>query len=166
MTAADWPTVRSIYEWGIATGNATFQTVAPDWEEWNRGHLAHSRLVIDVGDTIVGWASLAPISARLVYRGVAEVSIYIAPKRQGEGNGRALLEALISSSEANGIWTLQAGIFPENTASCNLHERCGFRLVGVRERIGSLAGAWRDVCLYERRSQLVGGADAERSERS
>ena len=151
MTAADWPAVRAIYLEGIATGNATFETEAPDWPAWDGGHLPHSRLVARDGD-VLGWAALSPVSSRCVYGGVAEVSIYVAAHARGRGVGRALLESLIAESEPRGIWTLQAGVFPENTASVELHLRCGFRMVGRRERIGQLRGAWRDTVLLERRA--------------
>lgn len=154
-----WPAVRAIYEQGIATGQATFTTEAPSWEEWDRSHLAHSRLVAvaDAG-LVVGWAALTPVSSRCVYAGVAEVSIYIAAEARGRGVGRQLLAALVAESEAHGLWTLQAGIFSENQASVRLHEALGFRVVGWRERIGCLAGIWRDTLLLERRSQRVGVA--------
>jgi phosphinothricin acetyltransferase len=152
MDAAHWGDVRRIYLDGIATGNATFQTEAPGWDAWDAGHHAHSRLVALDDDRVVGWAALSPVSARPVYAGVAEVSVYVTASYRGRGVGGALLRALIESSEANGIWTLQAGIFPENTASIALHERHGFRVVGRRERIGRLRGTWRDVMLLERRS--------------
>ena len=162
MRPADWPAVRAIYEAGIATGHATFQTEAPGWESWDAAHLATCRLVArDVSAAAVGWAALTPISARPVYAGVAEVSVYVAEGARGRGVGRGLLETLISASERDGRWTLQAGIFPENTASVALHLRCGFREVGRRERIGRLRGVWRDVLLLERRSRVVGtGEDA------
>ena len=161
MTAAHWPHVRAIYEQGIATGNATFQTTAPTWEEWNPGHLPHSRLVaLDTDSTIsgavLGWAALSPVSGRCVYGGVAEVSVYVAGAARGRGVGRQLLAALVAASEAHGIWTLQAGIFPENTASIRIHAGTGFREVGRRERIGQLHGVWRDTVLLERRSAVVG----------
>ena len=157
MRAADWPAVRSIYEAGIATGNATFQTEAPTWEAWGAGHLASCRLVArDSDGAVVGWAALSPVSARPVYRGVAEVSVYVAEDARGRGVGRRLLEALIAASEHDGRWTLQAGVFPENEASVALHTACGFRVVGRRERPGRLRGVWRDVLLLERRSRVVG----------
>ncbi len=152
----DWLAVRRIYELGIASGHATFQTEAPDWEEWNRAHLADARLVATVDETIVGWAALSPVSSRCVYRGVAEVSIYVDPAYSGRGIGSRLLAELIRLSEVAGIWTLQAGIFPENAASLRLHARSGFREVGRRERIGCLHGSWRDVLLLERRSLTEG----------
>lgn len=151
-----WPAVRTIYEQGIATGEATFQTSAPPWEEWNSAHLAHSRLVGLDGDLVAGWAALTPVSSRCVYAGVAEVSVYIDPRYRGQGVGKLLLQALITASEAGGIWTLQSGIFPENTASVRLHEGAGFRRVGIRERIGKMGERWRDTHLFERRSTTVG----------
>lgn len=156
MTPDDWADVRRIYAQGIATGDATFETEVPSWEEWDRAHLAEVRLVARRGGGVVGWAALNPVSGRCVYGGVAEVSVYVAAEDRGEGVGRALLEELIRASEAAGLWTLQAGIFPENRASVRLHESCGFRRVGRRERLGRLAGRWRDVLLLERRSDLVG----------
>ena len=148
--------VSRIYEEGIATRNATLQTESPDWPVWDSGHLAHSRLVAIKNNAVAGWAALTPVSGRCVYRGVAEVSVYVGADYRGLGIGSQLLKALVSESEANGIWTLQAGIFKENTASLNLHQNCGFRLVGVREKIGQLQGEWRDVCLLERRSKVTG----------
>jgi phosphinothricin acetyltransferase len=153
MTADDWPAVRAIYVEGIATGDATFETAAPEWPEWDARHLPHSRLIARKTDEILGWAALSPVSSRPVYRGVAEVSIYVAARTRCQGIGRALLQALIAESTSHGIWTLQAGIFPENTASIELHRRAGFRLVGTRERIGQMAdGRWRDTVLLERRN--------------
>ncbi|MFO7696880.1 MAG: N-acetyltransferase family protein [Anaerolineae bacterium] len=149
----DWPAVVRIYREGIATGQATFELEAPDWALWDRHHLPEPRLVArDEGGVIVGWAALSPVSARAVYRGVAEVSVYVATAERSQGIGRALLEALIAASERAGLWTLQAGIFPENVASLRLHAACGFRVVGRRERLGQLRGVWRDVLLLERRS--------------
>lgn len=153
----DWPEVRAIYAEGIATGNATFETATPTWERWDSGHRRDARLVARARGSILGWAALSPVSARPAYSGVAEVSVYVSSGARGRGVGRALLEALIRLSEAAGSWTLQAGIFPENAASLALHRRCGFRVVGTRERIGRLAGRWRDVLLLERRSGTVGG---------
>jgi phosphinothricin acetyltransferase len=151
-----WPSVKTIYEDGLATGHASFQTTAPSWEEWDAAHLLHSRLVAVDGNQVIGWAALTPVSSRCVYAGVAEVSIYIDPLRQKEGIGTVLLEKLIEDSEQNGIWTLQAGIFPENKASLHLHESAGFRQVGYREKIGQMKGIWRDTILLEKRSQTVG----------
>lgn len=154
---ADWPQVRAIYLEGIATGQATFEQTAPEWEVWDRKHRPTCRLVArEMTRQVVGWAALAPYSTRAVYAGVAEVSIYMTASRRGQGVGRQLLAALVAASEADGVWTLQAGIFPENTPSVRLHERCGFRIVGRRERIGQLHGVWRDVLLLERRSAVVG----------
>lgn len=156
MTFADWDQVRSIYLQGIATGQATFEMDAPGWEEWNSAHISGCRLVARLGNSILGWAALGPVSSRCVYAGVAEVSVYVGEKYRGQGVGHSLLEALISQSEKNGFWTLQAGIFPENLPSVSLHKKCGFREVGRRERIGKMNGVWRDVILFERRSQSVG----------
>lgn len=154
---ADWPQVRAIYLEGIATGQATFEQHAPEWEAWDRKHLSACRFVASDGaGRVAGWAALTPYSARVVYAGVAEVSVYIAAAARGQGVGRQLLAALVEASEAVGVWTLQASIFPENIASVRLHESCGFRLVGRRQRIGQLHGVWRDVLLLERRSLTVG----------
>jgi L-amino acid N-acyltransferase YncA len=150
----DWPEAARIYEDGLRTGNATFETRTPSWEEWDAAHSA-VRLVAELDGKIAGWAALRPASGRDCYRGVAENSVYVASWAQGRGVGRGLLDALIAGSEAEGIWTLTAGIFPENKASVRLHLGCGFRLVGVRERIGELNGEWRDVLLFERRSEVV-----------
>jgi L-amino acid N-acyltransferase YncA len=155
MSNADWTAAARIFEEGIATGQATFETEVPGWEAWDRSHLAAPRLVARRPEGIVGWAALSPVGARPAYAGVAEVSVYVSEHARGAGVGRALLAALIELSEAAGLWTLQAVLFPENEASVRLHERCGFRLVGHRERIGRLAGRWRDTLLLERRSPLV-----------
>ena len=151
-----WDTVRSIYLHGITTGKATFQQTAPDWTEWDAGHLQTCRLVARSDQEIVGWAALSPVSSRAVYRGVAEVSIYVAEAVRGCGVGASLMARLIVESEAEGIWTLQAGIFPENTASIKLHTDAGFRIVGTRSRLGCMHGRWRDVVLLERRSLTAG----------
>jgi len=156
MKAADWEEVRSIYQQGISTGNATFETEAPSWDQWDASHLAEGRFVARADARVTGWAALSPVSSRCVYAGVAEVSIYVGLQYAGQGIGRALLEALVAWSEQNGIWTLQAGIFPENEASLVLHRRCGFREVGRRQRLGRIKGVWRDVILLERRSGIVG----------
>ena len=156
MSPADWEQVHSIIREGIATGYTTFETVAPSWEKWDAGHLRNARLVARQGDRVLGWAALSPVSNREAYRGVAELSISVTEQSRGQGIGRTLLEALIETSEQIGIWTLQGAIFPENTASVNLHLRCGFREVGRRERIGKLNGSWRDTLLFERRSKIVG----------
>ena len=156
MSSGDWDAVRAIYLEGIATRDATFETDAPDWEKWDRDHLPACRLVARSGDQIIGWATLSPVSGRCVYAGVASLSIYVAETARGQGVGKALLQALIEASEQQGIWTLEAGIFPENAASIALHKSCGFREVGRRERIGQMDGVWRDVVFMERRSQSVG----------
>jgi L-amino acid N-acyltransferase YncA len=156
MANEDWPAVREIYTEGIATGNATFETVVPDWTKWDGGHHKECRLLARDDREIFGWAALSPVSSRRVYAGVAEVSIYVAGTARGRGVGKALLKALIEASERTGIWTLQAGIFPENVASVRLHKSCGFREVGSRQRLGQFAGVWRDVCLLERRSARPG----------
>jgi L-amino acid N-acyltransferase YncA len=156
MSADDWPDVVRIYREGIQSGHATFETEVPSWERWDAAHLPFARLVLTVEDVVKGWAALSKASARSVYSGVAEVSVYVASESRGQGFGIALLEALIRESEANGIWTLQASIFPENTSSIALHRRFGFREVGRRERIAKLHGVWRDTVLLERRSSVVG----------
>jgi L-amino acid N-acyltransferase YncA len=151
----DWPQVAAVYEEGIRTGNATFEVSLPSWEAWDAAHRG-TRLVAERDGDLLGWAALAPVSNRPCYRGVAEESVYVAARARGQGVGRALLEALIRRSETDGIWTLEAGIFPENKPSLRLHLGCGFRLVGVRESLGRLDGVWRDVLLLERRSEVVG----------
>jgi L-amino acid N-acyltransferase YncA len=156
MSKADWKPVRAIYEEGIATGDATFETRVPGWEEWDGGHLRACRLVARREGEVIGWAALSSVSGRCVYAGVAEVSVYVAAPARGSGVGKALLRALVDASESEGIWTLQAGIFPENEASVVLHRACGFREVGQRERLGQMNGVWRDVALMERRSKVVG----------
>jgi L-amino acid N-acyltransferase YncA len=160
MTSGDWPLVCAIYEEGIATGNATFQMDAPSWETWDAGHLRQGRLVALEDGTVRGWGALSPVSSRPVYAGVAEVSIYVAGAMRGRGIGGLLLAELVAESERSGIWTLQAGIFPENEGSLALHQRCGFRIVGRREKLGEMHGRWRDVLLLERRSREVGVAEA------
>jgi phosphinothricin acetyltransferase len=156
MTETDGPVVLAIYGQGIATGIATFETAAPSWAAWDADHMPRCRLVAESGGTIAGWAALTAVSERCVYRGVAEVSVYVADGARGRGIGRALLAALVEASEREGLWTLQAGIFAENTASLLLHRRTGFREVGRRERLGELGGVWHDVVLLERRSTVVG----------
>ena len=156
LRPGDWDPVRAIYLEGIATGHATLETAAPSWEKWDADHLSTPRLVARDGAGLLGWAALSPVSGRCVYAGVAEVSLYVAAAARGRHVGRALLEALIEASEKEGLWTLQAGVFPENVASLAVHRRCGFREVGRRERLGKLGGAWRDVILLERRSPRVG----------
>jgi phosphinothricin acetyltransferase len=152
MTPGDWEQVRAIYLEGIESQNSTFETDAPSWERWDQEHHQFARLVMRDADQVIGWAALAPVSKREVYHGVAEVTVYVTESARGRSVGRALLEALIAESEANGIWTLQASIFPENAASVKLHLRCGFREVGRRERIAVLKSVWRDTLLFERRS--------------
>ena len=157
MRSSDWAAVRAIYIEGIKTGNATFEVDAPSWEVWDEAHLSEPRLVArDDEGRIAGWAAVTPVSGRCVYAGVGDLSVYVATAARGAGVGRALLEALVEASERAGIWTLQAGIFPENGPSLALHRRCGFREVGRRERIGKMNGVWRDVLLLERRSRAVG----------
>jgi phosphinothricin acetyltransferase len=156
LQPADWAAVRTIHEEGIRTGHSTFDTSSPSWESWDEAHLNHCRLVARLGDRIVGWAALAGVSDTCAYAGVAEVSIYVSEEARGKGIGDKLLGALIIDSEREDIWTLQAGIFPENTASLALFERKGFRAVGRRERLGELNGEWRDVMLLERRSRVAG----------
>jgi len=151
-----WGQVREIYLQGIATGNATFEISAPSFAVWDKKHFPFARLVARSGDTIAGWAALSPVSERCCYAGVGDLSVYVAADSRGAGTGRKLLQALIEESERNGIWTLQAGIFPENAASLAVHRGCGFREVGRRDRIGKLAGVWRDTILLERRSTKVG----------
>jgi L-amino acid N-acyltransferase YncA len=160
LDAADWEDVGRIYRQGIESGQATFETDVPPWERWDVAHLPFARLVLTVDEKVRGWAALSKVSAREVYSGVAEVSVYVATESQGHGFGRVLLEALIAESEAHGVWTLQASIFPENEASIALHRRSGFREVGRRERIARLHGVWRDTLLLERRS-VVAGTDSE-----
>ncbi|MBN1381808.1 MAG: N-acetyltransferase [Deltaproteobacteria bacterium] len=161
MKRTCWDQVRSIYLQGIRTGNSTFETQAPDWKKWDANHLPEHRLVARIDDTVVGWTALIPVSNRRVYSGVAEVSLYIAAAYRGRGIGSSLLEALIQNSEKAGIWSLQAGIFPENTASLGLFKKNGFREIGRREKVGKMlngdhAGKWRDVTLLERRSRVAG----------
>jgi L-amino acid N-acyltransferase YncA len=151
----DWPAVRAIYQEGIRGGDATFETETPSWERWDAAH-PELRLVAERDGSVVGWAALSPVSGRCCYRGVGEVSVYVAADARGAGLGRELLDELVRRSEQAGYWTLTAGVFPENEASIRLHEACGFRKVGVRERLGELRGVWRDVVLLERRSTLVG----------
>jgi phosphinothricin acetyltransferase len=156
MTARHAAEVLEIYQAGINEGNATFETRAPAWPQFLAGKLAgHSYVAVGDGHRVLGWVAASPVSARPVYEGVVEHSVYVSGTNRGQGVGRALLDQLISSTEAAGVWTIQSGIFPENTASLALHERAGFRVVGVRERLGRHHGRWRDVVLIERRSGLV-----------
>ncbi len=156
MTEADWQSVQEIYREGLATGLASFETDVPEWEHWDETHLTDCRFVAWQGDRLLGWAALSPVSSRCVYGGVGEVSVYVGEGARGRGVGRRLLSALVEASERAGLWTLQAGIFPENFASVTLHEKCGFRVVGRRERLGQRHGVWRDVLLLERRSTVIG----------
>jgi L-amino acid N-acyltransferase YncA len=151
----DWPAVRAIYEDGIRSGHATFETEPPTWERWDAAH-RDVRLVAERDGRVVGWAALSPVSSRCCYEGVGEVSVYVAEEARGAGLGRVLLDELVRRSEQAGYWTLNAGVFPENEASLRLHRACGFREVGIRERLGRLHGVWRDVVLLERRSAEVG----------
>lgn len=151
-----WDAVKKIYKEGIATGNATFQTVAPSWQDWNTSHAATCRFIAEENNLVLGWAALSPVSDRHVYAGVAEVSVYVAASARGKKIGSALLQALVNESEKNGFWTLQSGIFPENKQSIFIHEKCGFRMVGYRERIGKMKTVWRDNIFMERRSPIVG----------
>jgi L-amino acid N-acyltransferase YncA len=151
----DWPTVRVIFEQGIAGKNATFETEAPSWETWDRSQLDGHRWAAVEGGRVVGWVAAHPVSLRPCYRGVVEHSVYVDDDCQGQGIGRALLERLVESTEEDGIWTIQTGVFPENEASLALHERCGFRVVGTQERLGKLDGVWRDVVVLERRSEVI-----------
>jgi phosphinothricin acetyltransferase len=158
MDAADWPVVEAIYSAGMATGNATFETEPPTWEQWDTGHLPRPRVVAcNASGAIIGWAALSPVSGRHAYRGVAEVSVYVGPLTWRRGVGSALLAALIEGAASVGLWTLQASIFRENSASLRLHQRHGFRLVGYRERIAQREGQWRDTLLLERRSPAPDG---------
>ena len=156
MQDRDWPSVSEIYAQGIATGYATFETEVPEFDEWNKAHLEHCRFIAEHSGDIAGWAALSPVSGRCVYGGVGEVSVYVASAHHGLGIGRKLMKHLILESEKQGLWTLQSGIFPENTASIKLHEKSGFRKIGYRERVGQLHGIWKDNLLFERRSKLVG----------
>jgi phosphinothricin acetyltransferase len=155
MTEADAGAVLAIYQAGMDGGNASFDTTAPTWEAFDRGRLAAHRYVAEADGAVQGWIAVSPTSSRECYAGVVELSVYIAPSAQGRGIGALLMDTLITSSEQAGIWTIQAGIFPENVASLRLHERAGFRVVGVRERIGRHDGRWRDVIVLERRSAVV-----------
>ncbi|WP_235297384.1 GNAT family N-acetyltransferase [Portibacter marinus] len=152
----NFPEVQRIYEEGLATGVATFETHIPEWDKWDSDHLAYGRILATDGKSYLGWASLAPVSGRCVYGGVAEVSVYVSEKARGQGVGYYLLGELIRISEENGIWTLQSGIMPGNIASINLHKKCGFRTIGYREKVAQLNGVWMDNILMERRSKVVG----------
>ena len=157
MQANDWTSVAKIYNDGISSGFATFETSAPDYAVWNKAHLKACRLIATSSQEIIGWAALSPVSGRCVYGGVAEVSVYIATNARGLGIGKLLMKQLISDSEKEGLWTLQSGIFPENKASIELHKSMGFRYIGKREKIGKTAeGVWKDNLLFERRSTAIG----------
>jgi phosphinothricin acetyltransferase len=155
LRPGDWPEVARIYEEGIRTGNATFETEVPTWESWDAAHLGEHRFVAERDGRVAGWAALAPVSSRCCYAGVAEISAYVGEEARGQGVGSELLAAAIESSERGGIWTLQTGVFPENEPSLGLLRRFGFRVLGTQERIGRLHGIWRDVVLLERRSEVV-----------
>lgn len=152
MKIEDSQAVLAIYEMGLATRNATFETEVPSWEGWDNRHLKHSRWVYVDNEKVLGWAALSPVSSRYAYRGVAEISIYINTHFSGKGTGSKLMERTIASAEANGIWSLYSSIFPENKATLRLHEKFGFRIIGYREKIGQLDGKWHDTLLLERRS--------------
>ncbi|MEM7381423.1 MAG: N-acetyltransferase family protein [Bacteroidota bacterium] len=156
MVPDDWEGVAKIYAEGIATGFATFEKKVPSYEDWDQGHLNSCRLVAQDGEALLGWAALSPVSSRCVYGGVGEVSVYVGENARGRGVGESLMNELIAQSEAEGLWTLQSGIFPENLGSIKLHEKVGFRQIGKRERIGNLDGVWKDNVLFERRSKTVG----------
>jgi L-amino acid N-acyltransferase YncA len=155
MTPEDWPAVEAIYAEGIATGDATFETEPPSWDEFDAGRLPGHRLVAVEGGEVVGWAALSPTSTRECYSGVVEHSVYVAEAARGRGVGRALMETLVAGADDARLWTIQTSIFPENAASLALHERIGFGVVGRRERIARLDGVWRDTILLERRSPVV-----------
>lgn len=156
MNPSDWKEVSRIYSEGIATGIATFETQAPTYAQWDKAHTEHCRLIAEQDGEIMGWAALSPVSSRCVYGGVGEVSVYISNKSRGKGVGKLLMEHLIKESEKAGYWTIQSGIFPENTASIKLHEKVGFRYIGKRERVGKIHGVWKDNLLFEKRSDKIG----------
>ncbi len=157
MTAEDWPAVAEIYRQGIESGNATFETAVPDWASWNVARSRGCRLVAAAGGEVIGFAALSPVSGRCVYGGVREAMIYVAAAARGRGVGGRLLRRLVAESEEHGIWTLQAGIFPENASSLRIFEKAGFRVLGTHERLGRFHdGRWRDVVLMERRSGVAG----------
>ena len=156
MLPQHWEAVKTIYEEGIATGNATFQTAAPSWQEWDNAHIKTCRIIATENNEVLGWAALTPVSSRCVYAGVAEVSVYVAANVRGKNIGSLLLRELINQSEQNDIWTLQSGIFPENQASISMHEKNGFRIIGYREKIGKMGNVWRDNISLERRSSKIG----------
>jgi len=156
MEPSDWNKVAEIYKQGIETGNATFQQTIPTWQEWNAAHVLNCRIVAEVGNVIAGWAALSLVSARAVYSGVAEVSVYVGNKHKGQHIGTSLLESMIEESERHGFWTLQSGIFPENNASIAIHKKTGFREIGYREKVANMKNVWRNTILFERRSSVTG----------
>lgn len=157
MLASDWPSIAKIYADGISTGFATFETTVPDYESWDKAHIATCRVVAEKDNKILGWAALSPVSSRCVYGGIGEVSVYVSSASRGLGTGKALLNKLVEESEAAGYWTIQSGIFPENEASIKLHEKVGFRFIGKREKIGKTEdGIWKDNLLFEKRSKKIG----------
>ena len=156
ISHVNYDQVVQIYEQGLATGMATFETAAPTWKSWDSTHLIFDRIAVMEGHQMLGWAALSAVSSRCVYGGVAEVSVYVSADARGQGVGKFLLNTLIIESEVNGIWTLQSGIFKENLASLSLHKKCGFRIIGFKEKIGQLRGVWKDNVLLERRSKIVG----------
>lgn len=156
MSKADWESVARIYENGIATGIATFETSIPSYYSWDNAHMQKCRIVCTDGDDVMGWAALSPVSNRCVYGGIAEVSVYVDADNRGKGVGKLLMTNLITQSEAEGLWTIQSGIFPENEGSIKLHEKMGFRYIGKREKVGKLNGIWKDNLLFERRSKTIG----------
>jgi len=156
MTATDWTSVAEIYKQGIETGNATFQQAIPTWEDWNNGHVSSCRIVVEVDNEVAGWAALSAVSSRPVYAGVAEVSVYVGSKYRGLQLGTKLLDKMITESESQGFWTLQAGIFPENKASIAIHKKSGFREIGYREKVAKMNTIWRNTVLMERRSTVAG----------
>ena len=156
MTASDWMSVAEIYKQGIDTGNATFQQTVPTREEWNTAHISDCRIVAIVDNEIAGWAALSSVSARAVYSGVAEVSVYVGNKYRGQQIGTKLLESIIHESECHGYWTLQSGILTENSASIALHKKSGFREIGYREKVAKMNNVWRNTILFERRSTVTG----------
>ena len=156
MHPEDWPAVSRIYKEGIATGFATFEKEIPSYVTWDKAHIKECRLIAFDGESIAGWAALSPVSSRCVYGGIGEVSVYIGNNHRGKGLGKQLLLTLIDASEKAGYWTIQSGIFPENKASIIIHEQCGFRLIGCREKVGKLDGVWKDNLIFEKRSTTVG----------
>ncbi len=160
MEPNDWEQVREIYLEGLATGQASFETDVPSWDEWDRSHHKHSRVVVSLKGRVIAWAALSPVSHRKCYAGVAEASLYVAPLYQAKGIGKRLLQTLIEASERNDIWSLYGATFPENTDSIRVQMACGFRVVGRRERIAQHHGVWRDTVITERRSKAVGVDDS------